>query len=146
WRVEEHAVAGPAPDHAALDLLLLGVPNLDPHLPPRLGEGRRHSGEGDVLLQARRPEGGGGEAELLPSRPIGMEEGAGGGLAALDLDADQDVARAALCLLLLQRPLADEVAGLLRAHGPADAGLDGRLALARTDGVERADIVDIHQD
>ena len=33
-----------------------------------------------------------------------------------------------------------------RAHGPADAGLDGRLALARPDGMHRADIVDIDQD
>src|SRR5690242_3369990 len=81
--VEEHAVAGPAADHAALDLLLLGIPDLDPHLPPRRGESGRHPGEGDVLLQARRPKGGGREAEFLLPRLIGIEEGAGRGLAAL---------------------------------------------------------------
>src|SRR6185369_11743457 len=45
-----------------------------------------------------------------------------------------------------QRPLADEIALLLQAHRPADARLDGGLALARPDGMEGADIIDIHQD
>ena len=86
-RVEEHAVAGPAADHAALDLLFLGIPDLDPHLAARLRVVRRHAGKGDVLLQLRRPEGRGGEADLLLRRLVGIEEGARRGLAPLDLDA-----------------------------------------------------------
>src|SRR5262249_10535573 len=90
-RGEENAGADPAAHHAALDLRLLGIPDLDPHLPSQLGEARRHAGKAEILLQARRPHGRGGEPQLRLRRAIGVEEGTGRGLAALDLDADQDV-------------------------------------------------------
>src|SRR5690606_8596552 len=86
-RVEEHAVARPAFYLAALDLLLLGIPDLDPHLGARLGIGDRDLGKGDVLLQERRPHGRGGEPQLLGPFLVGIEEGARGGLATFDLDA-----------------------------------------------------------
>src|SRR6266404_6710335 len=128
-RIEEHAIGGPAAHHAALYLLFLGVPDLDPHLATGLGEGRGHLGEGNVLFQSRRPEGRGREADLVLGGPIRIEEGAGRGLASLDLNAHQNVARQAPGLLLDQGALADEIGLLLEANGPADAGLDGRLAL-----------------
>src|SRR5271163_1084386 len=75
-RVEEHAVAGPAADHAALDLLFLRIPDLDPELLARGRVARRQAGKRDVLLHHRRPESRGGKPELLLAGLVGVEEGA----------------------------------------------------------------------
>src|SRR4029077_2838610 len=57
----------------------------------------------------------------------------------------QDVPRGTERLLTDEGALADEIALLLEADRPADAGLDGRLALAEADGMHGADIVGIDE-
>src|SRR5262245_23063105 len=144
------------PRGGALPAVLHG----DFHLQGSAGRGaaRLEVGQGDVLLEQRRPTAARRVADLIAADVERRARAPGRGWQArgeadlrieaferipLHLDADELPERSA-ALLLGERALPDELL-LVEIHGPAEVELEGRGGLARDERLARRDVVDVHE-